>query len=64
MIIEWVVEPHLGRYAPPNGSDVPDMPRAVAAVELRGLRRAGRAALIYAGLVIWMAVPFDSQVSH
>ncbi|WP_204114305.1 AbgT family transporter [Shimia biformata] len=59
-VIERVVEPHLGRYAPPEDAEIPVTPEALTDAERRALRRAGLAALGFVAVVVWMAVPVQS----
>lgn len=65
LVVERVVEPHLGAY---DGSDAPAVSEGpeslneIAPEEARGLRAAGLTMLLYAALVVWMTWPVASQI--
>ncbi len=62
LVVEKVVEPHLGKFNVPDGVEVPDMPDTVSPQESRALRMAGLAFLGYAAVVVWTCLPFDSNI--
>lgn len=62
LVVERLVEPHLGAYAPPEGADVPEMTDQVSAEESKALRRAGFALLAYVAVVVWTTIPVNSGI--
>ncbi len=61
-VVERIVEPHLGQYEPPQDAEVPEMADQVSQAENKALRRAGIALLAYVAVVVWTAVPVDSDI--
>lgn len=62
LVVERIVEPHLGRYEAPEGADLQEVPEQMSAGETRALRKAGLAVLLYIALVVWTAVPVASNI--
>ncbi|KPA22860.1 p-aminobenzoyl-glutamate transport protein [Shimia sp. SK013] len=62
LVVERIVEPHLGTYSPPESADVPAMPDGISADETRALRKAGLAALAYIAVIVCTAIPVDSNI--
>ncbi|MEM8959024.1 MAG: AbgT family transporter [Pseudomonadota bacterium] len=65
IVVEWIVEPHLGTYDTTNApldEQMPDEPSRITDDEARGLRVAGIVFLAYAALVVWMTVPVKSAI--
>ena len=61
-LVERVIEPHLGTYTPPEGSTLEAAPNGISPEENRALKRAGLALLAYLAVVVWTALPYDSNI--
>lgn len=64
-VVERIVEPHLGNYAPAQASEGAAEAQELSEIdteEAKGLRAAGIVFVAYVALVIWMTVPIKSAI--
>ncbi len=62
LVVEKVVEPHLGPYSRPEGVSIPEMPDQTPPEEVKALRWAGITFLGFVALIAWMSIPVVSDV--
>lgn len=60
IVTDWVVEPRLGAYTPPDGGSDPDAARTLTPAERRGLAAGGGTLLLMAAGLILLAAPKSS----
>ncbi|TCL09134.1 aminobenzoyl-glutamate transport protein [Shimia isoporae] len=62
IVVNKIVEPHLGSYTPDEDAELPEMPQGASAAETRALRLAGLSALLYIGVIVWTALPTQGSL--